>query len=80
LYAEQLSGTAFTAPRETNKRSWLYRLVPSVKHLPFEKIDNNLLTNNWDDEYPNPNQLRWKPFDLPSDETEIDFVTVNHNF
>ena len=31
LYAEQLSGTAFTAPRTTNQRSWLYRILPSVK-------------------------------------------------
>ena len=36
LYAEQLSGTAFTAPRETNQRSWLYRILPSVKHQPFK--------------------------------------------
>ena len=31
LYAEQLSGTAFTAPRDHNKRSWLYRIRPSVQ-------------------------------------------------
>lgn len=30
LYTEQLSGTAFTAPRSTNRRSWLYRIQPSV--------------------------------------------------
>ncbi len=36
LYAEQLSGTAFTAPRESNQRSWLYRILPSVKHQPFK--------------------------------------------
>ena len=30
LYAEQLSGTAFTAPRHENRRSWLYRLRPSA--------------------------------------------------
>ncbi len=33
LYAEQLSGTPFTAPRETNKRSWLYRMRPTVQHI-----------------------------------------------
>ncbi|MEQ8354446.1 MAG: homogentisate 1,2-dioxygenase [Kiloniellaceae bacterium] len=32
LYAEQLSGTPFTAPRADNKRAWLYRLRPSVTH------------------------------------------------
>lgn len=33
LYAEQLSGSAFTAPRHSNLRSWLYRIQPSVKHM-----------------------------------------------
>ena len=38
LYAEQLSGSPFTAPRGTNERSWLYRIRPSVKHTPrFKK-------------------------------------------
>ena len=35
LYAEQLSGTAFTAPRHENRRSWLYRLRPTAQHPPF---------------------------------------------
>ncbi len=35
LYAEQLSGTAFTAPRHENRRSWLYRIRPSAEHPPF---------------------------------------------
>ena len=40
LYAEQLSGTAFTAPRGQNERTWCYRIRPSVKHTGrFEKID-----------------------------------------
>ena len=30
LYAEQLSGSPFTAPRGSNERSWLYRIRPSV--------------------------------------------------
>ena len=32
LYAEQLSGSPFTAPRTTNERSWLYRIRPTVSH------------------------------------------------
>ncbi len=32
LYAEQLSGSPFTAPRGINERSWLYRIRPSVRH------------------------------------------------
>ena len=38
LYAEQLSGTAFTAPRGVNRRTWLYRMRPSVAHKPFDPI------------------------------------------
>ena len=39
LYAEQLSGTPFTAPRSRNERTWCYRIHPSVKHLnKLEKI------------------------------------------
>jgi len=32
LYAEQLSGSPFTAPRATNERTWLYRMRPTVQH------------------------------------------------
>jgi len=43
LYAEQLSGSPFTAPRGSNERSWLYRIRPSVKHSGrFTKIDSRL--------------------------------------
>src|SRR5438874_12410045 len=40
LYAEQLSGTAFTAPRGANRRSWLYRIRPAAVHRPFRRIDD----------------------------------------
>lgn len=73
LYAEQLSGTAFTVPRVGNQRSWLYRIRPSVCHKPFTKIDNGLLTNNFEKCAPNPNQMRWLPFEIPK-EKEVDFV------
>ena len=78
LYAEQLSGTAFTAPREYNKRSWLYRILPSVKHSPFQLIDQKHITNNWEDDDPTPNQLKWDPFDFPSKEENVDFVQVEY--
>src|SRR5438132_6629959 len=48
LYAEQFSGTAFTAPRGTNRRSWLYRIRPAAVHRPFQRIDDGLLTNRFD--------------------------------
>lgn len=72
-----MSGTAFTAPRETNKRSWLYRILPSVKHHPFKKVENSLISHNWDEQIPNPNQLRWMPFNLPSENDKVDFVQVS---
>jgi homogentisate 1,2-dioxygenase len=58
LYAEQLSGSAFTCPRETNKRSWLYRIKPSANHLPFKPLPQGNLTNDFTKWPPNPNQVR----------------------
>ena len=44
LYAEQLSGSPFTAPQATNQRSWLYRIRPGVKHQSrFRKADRGLI-------------------------------------
>jgi homogentisate 1,2-dioxygenase len=79
LYAEQLSGTAFTAPRDKNQRTWLYRIRPSVLHTKFEPVDGlERLCSDWSDQTVDPNQLRWKPEpplaapggDVPS----VDFV------
>ena len=74
LYAEQLSGTAFTVARGENKRSWLYRIRPSVCHSKFEKIDCGLLDSNWNEQYPNPNQLRWHPFSMPEKDEKVTWV------
>ena len=49
LYAEQLSGTAFTAPRGANRRSWLYRIRPAAVHRPFKRSDNGRITHRFDD-------------------------------
>ncbi|KAL3882991.1 hypothetical protein ACJMK2_029292 [Sinanodonta woodiana] len=79
LYAEQLSGTAFTAPREANKRSWLYRIRPSVLHKPLKPTDKGFITDDWTSVEPNPNQLRWHPFDIPKkSEKKVDFVEGLH--
>src|ERR1700751_6617 len=44
LYAEQLSGSPFTAPQSTNQRSWLYRIRPGVRHTGrSQKIDRGKL-------------------------------------
>src|SRR5260221_9849758 len=53
LYAEQISGTAFTAPRAANRRSWLYRIRPAAVHRPFARIANGRLTSRFD-EVPTP--------------------------
>ena len=74
LYAEQLSGTAFTAPRAENRRSWLYRLHPSASHAPFQPYSGaSLLRSGPFTEAPaTPNRLRWDP--LPMPEAPVDFV------
>ncbi len=76
LYAEQLSGSPFTAPRGANERSWLYRMRPSVRHtgrfetigLPFWKSAPSF----GEDERP-IGQLRWGPVPIPQE--ELSFVT-----
>src|SRR3954454_17320111 len=49
LYAEQISGTAFTAPRSHNRRSWLYRMLPAAMHEPFARRDNGKLSSRFDE-------------------------------
>lgn len=68
LYTEQLSGSAFTAPRRENKRSWLYRMRPAANHKPFSPYQGaTLLRAPPFDEVPvSPNRLRWDPLPLPA--------------
>ncbi|HEX2059659.1 MAG TPA: homogentisate 1,2-dioxygenase, partial [Thermoanaerobaculia bacterium] len=70
LYAEQFSGSPFTVPRPMQKRSWLYRIRPSVLHEPFAPADARLLRGTF--EPAPPNQLRWDPLPIP--EQPADFV------
>jgi len=76
LYTEQLSGTAFTAPRATNRRTWTYRIRPSVTHKPFTEIGPlglGLFRSGPFTELPTPpNQMRWNPVTMP--ERKTDFV------
>lgn len=78
LYAEQFSGTAFTVPRVHNKRTWTYRIRPSVMHKPFEQIDNRAFRSSPFDEVPaTPNQLRWNPLAVPTEPTDfVDGITT----
>jgi len=71
LYAEQLSGTAFTAPRADNRRTWLYRIRPSAMHEPFARIDDGRIVSAFDKVEATPNQLRWNPLPMPSEPTDF---------
>ena len=70
LYAEQLSGTAFTAPRSHNRRSWLYRIRPAAVHGSFVPLDAPRLVSRFDNAAP-PNQLRWSPLPMPTVPTDF---------
>ena len=66
LYAEQLSGSAFTAPRHENRRSWLYRMRPTADHRPFERYKGApLFAPGTVDEPIAPNRLRCCPNGSP---------------
>ena len=72
LYAEQLSGTAFTAPRHENRRSWLYRLRPSAGHGPYAPyVQDRLESGPFDAAAPRPNRLRWDPLEIPAEPTDF---------
>ncbi len=71
LYAEQLSGSAFTMPRAMNLHSWLYRIRPSVLHSDFKLYSqNNFLTPPFT--YPTPpTQMRWNPMPYPKERKDF---------
>ncbi|KAK9439712.1 homogentisate 1,2-dioxygenase [Metarhizium brunneum] len=78
LYAEQITATAFVAPRHVNRKAWLYRVRPAVAHDSFVDIPQNaaaesnyLLSNP--KVHISPSQLAWTPMDIP-DSGSIDFV------
>jgi homogentisate 1,2-dioxygenase len=73
LYAEQLSGSAFTAPRHLNLHSWLYRIRPSVIHGEFTLLPHAYLCSPPFNQIPTPpTQMRWAP--LPTPQTSCDFI------
>jgi homogentisate 1,2-dioxygenase len=79
LYAEQLSGTSFTTPVVKNRKVWFYRIRPTVLHLPYSPIELDWtkrfvsdFTNN--ESVVTPQQMRWKPFDIPGGREKVNFV------
>src|SRR5262245_35523832 len=76
LYAEQLSGSPFTAPRGSNERSWLYRIRPSVRHTgKFKRLSlPHWKTAPATAEHDRPlGQLRWGPVPIPNE--PVTFLT-----
>ena len=79
LYAELLSGTAFTAPRAENRRTWLYRRQPSVVTGAYRPYEHHAwLTGAASGVAVPPDPLRWKPFALPAPDAALDFVDGLH--
>ena len=80
LYAEQLSGSPFTAPRAANERSWLYRIRPTVKHFGrFEKMDAGTWKSAPCREVDTPiAPLRWDPLPMPTE--ALDFLDSVRTF
>jgi len=76
LYAEQISGTAFTAPRHLNRRSWMYRIRPGVAHGAFAPLTPKesgfeRWHNDFDQVPTPPDQQRWDPLPLPTKPTDF---------
>ncbi len=71
LYAEQISGTAFTAPRHANRRSWLYRIRPAALHGAFERRPHATFHNDFGHGPVTPEQLRWSPLPMPAAPTDF---------
>lgn len=73
LVAELLSGTAFTAPRDHNRRTWMYRRRPTAMHKAFARISNGQwCTGPFTDAETPANRLRWDPWPMPA--ASADFV------
>src|SRR5437763_1716789 len=75
LYAEQLSGTAFTQPRPVRGRTLVYRILRSAAHPRFSRIGNGALRGTpFDEIEPDPNRLRWNALPVPGPDTGTDFI------
>ncbi len=71
LYAEQFSGTAFTAPRHANRRSWLYRIRPAALHGPFQPLAHRGLVGRFSEFSAPPDPLRWSAPPVPGPPTDF---------
>src|SRR5271170_2974213 len=72
LYAELISGTSFTTTRAENRRTWTYRIQPSVVHRPYARVENKLIRSApFNEAEATPTQLRWSPFPIPREPTDF---------
>ncbi|CAN7585827.1 homogentisate 1,2-dioxygenase [Variovorax paradoxus] len=79
LYTELLSGTAFTAPRHENRRTWLYRRQPSVVSGRYQPYAQAHWSTGADREIALPPEpLRWHPMPLDGGAAEADFIDGMH--
>lgn len=79
LYPELISGSAFTAPRHENRRSWLYRRQPSVvagRYQPYAQPHWHTGGDRAIAVPPEP--MRWHPSPMPANLADIDFVDGVH--
>ncbi len=67
LYPEKLSTTAFTVARADNRRTWFYRIRPSVLHGEFAPMALPAWRTPPISEPPRPNQMRWDPLPIAAD-------------
>ena len=82
LYAELISGTSFTTARAENRRTWTYRIQPSVVHRPYARIEDGLVRSApFNDVEATPTQLRWSPIPIPAAPTDwlAGIVTLGGN-
>jgi len=72
LFAEQLSGSAFTAKGNSNRHIWFYRILPSVKQGPFQAEAPGLIRAPAEPKplLP-PMQWRWDPLPYPQKPTDF---------
>lgn len=68
LYAEQISGTPFTAPREKNRRTWMYRIRPSAIQDTVI-ADPNLVRLVTEPDHFTPERFRWSPIPITNPQT-----------
>ncbi len=74
LYTEQLSATAFTAPRSENRRTWTYRVRPSAAHGPLSPLTSTPALPTAPLPFAlEPNRVRWGALPYPPE--QVDFVS-----